>query len=113
MALQLIAAYSKKLGLPEYSSHGFSLSITFEVSDRSQVEADVNWVYGILQGSVEREIVNPGFVPGGPPPSPASAPAQRGGYSIGHTGNGAAVSVNRVTAAGEWKCGHRAGGVFV
>ena len=48
MALQLIAAYSKKLGLPEYSSHSFSVSITSEVSDLSQVEAEVNRVYGIL-----------------------------------------------------------------
>lgn len=104
MALQLIASYSKKLGLPEYSSHSFSVSITSEVSDLSKVESEVNRVYGILQGSVDREIVNPGFVPGGPPPPPAAAPAQRGGYANGQSGNGAAAPVNRVAAAGAWKC---------
>ena len=104
MALQLIAAYSKKLGLPEYSSHSFSVSITSEVSDLSQVEAEVNRVYGILQGSVDREIVNPGFVPGGPPPPSAAAPAQRGGYANGQSANSSTLPVNRVAAAGSWKC---------
>ena len=104
MALQLIAAYSKKLGLPEYSSHSFSVSITSEVSDLSQVEAEVNRVYGILQGSVDREIVNPGFVPGGAPPPPAPVPAQRGGYANGRNSAPAAAPVNRVAAAGAWKC---------
>ena len=66
--------------------------------------AEVQRVYGILQGSVDREIVNPGFVPGGPPPPPAAAPAQRAGYANGHNGNGAAAQVNRVAAAGAWKC---------
>ena len=104
MALQLIAAYSKKLGLPEYSSHSFSVSITSEVSDLSQVEAEVSRVYAVLQGSVDREIVNPGFVPGGPPPPSAAAPAQRGGYANGQSGNGGSLPVNRVAAAGAWKC---------
>jgi hypothetical protein len=103
MALQLVAAYSKKLGLPEYSSHSFSVSITSEVSDLSQVEAEVSRVYAVLQGSVDREIVNPGFVPGGPPPPPAPVPAQRGGYSNGQAAT-VPPPVNRVAAAGAWKC---------
>ena len=90
--------------IAEYRVRKSWISITSEVSDLSQVEAEVSRVYAVLQGSVDREIVNPGFVPGGPPPPPAPVPAQRGGYSNGQAGNGASLPVNRVAAAGAWKC---------
>ena len=64
MAIKLSANYSKKLGLPEYSSHSFSASVEVELTDLSQVEAECRKLYGLLQHSVDQEIQQVGFVPG-------------------------------------------------
>jgi len=63
MAIKLSATYSKKLGLPQYSSHSFSASVEVELSDITQVEAEVQKLYALLQQSVDQEIQHPGFVP--------------------------------------------------
>ena len=63
MAIKLSANYSKKLGLPQYSSHSFSSSVEVELSDITQVEAEVQKLYALLQHSVDQEIQHPGFVP--------------------------------------------------
>lgn len=65
MAIVIEANYSKKLGLPAYSSHSYSVTIRSEVADLSQVERESAKLYSILQGSVDREMENPGFVPDG------------------------------------------------
>ena len=63
MAIVIEANYSKKLGLPAYSSHSYSVTIRSEVADLSQVERESAKLYAILQGSVDREIQEVGFVP--------------------------------------------------
>jgi len=63
MAIKLSANYSKKLGLPQYSSHSFSASVEVELNDITQVEAEVQKLYQLLQQSVDQEIQQPGFVP--------------------------------------------------
>ena len=63
MAIKLSANYSKKLGLPQYSSHSFSASVEVELSDITQVEAEVQKLYQLLQQSVDQEIQHPGYVP--------------------------------------------------
>jgi len=63
MAITLSANYSKKLGLPQYSSHSFSAAVTIELTDLSQVEAECQKLYRLLQQSVDQEIQNVGFVP--------------------------------------------------
>ena len=65
MAVIIEANYSKKLGLPAYSSHSYSITIRSEVADLSQVERESSKLYAILQGSVDREIQEVGFVPDG------------------------------------------------
>jgi hypothetical protein len=81
MAIVLEASYSKKLGLPGYSSHQFSVTIKTEVSDPTQVQNESTRLYGLLQTCVDREIQNPGFLP------EAAPRPNRGGN--GHTnGNG-------------------------
>ena len=65
MAIKLSANYSKKLGLPQYSSHSFSASVEVELTDISQVEAEVQKLYALLQHSVDQEIQHPGFIPPG------------------------------------------------
>lgn len=63
MAITLSANYSKKLGLPAYSSHSFSASVEIELTDLSQVENECRNLYELLQRSVDEEIQNVGFVP--------------------------------------------------
>jgi len=65
MAVIIEANYSKKLGLPAYSSHSYSITIRSEVADLSQVERESSKLYAILQGSVDREIQEVGFIPDG------------------------------------------------
>jgi hypothetical protein len=65
MAIVFEANYSKKLGLPGYSSHQYSLTVRAELSDLGQVEAESKRLYGLLQGSVDREIQQIGFLPQG------------------------------------------------
>lgn len=64
MAVNIELTYGKKLGLPEYSSHNFSVSLKAEVSSLEDVHAEVARVYQTLQTAVDEQIVNPGFVPG-------------------------------------------------
>jgi hypothetical protein len=63
MAVIIEANYSKKIGLPAYSSHAYSVTIRSEVADLNQIESESAKLYAILQGSVDREIQEVGFVP--------------------------------------------------
>ncbi|RBP45202.1 hypothetical protein DES53_103200 [Roseimicrobium gellanilyticum] len=63
MAVKLSANYSKKLGLPVFSSHFFSVSVEVELTDLSQVQAECAKLYQLLQQSVDKEIKQVGFVP--------------------------------------------------
>jgi len=58
------ANYSKKLGLPGYSSHQYSLTLRAEISDLSQVSAKSQELHGLMQTCVDREIQRTGFLPG-------------------------------------------------
>ena len=71
MAVNIELTYGKKLGLPEYSSHQFAVSIRAEVARLEDVPGEVERVYQILQTAVDAQIVNPGFVPGKEPAAPA------------------------------------------
>ena len=73
MAVNIELTYGKKLGLPEYSSHNFSVSLKAEVARLEDVPGEVERVYQILQGSVDEQIVRPGFVPGATAKPPVSA----------------------------------------
>ena len=63
MAIILEAAYSKKLGLPNYSSHSYVVSIRTELSDLAQIEAESARLYALLQQSVDGQIQAVGFLP--------------------------------------------------
>jgi len=62
--ITLEANYSKKIGLPGYSSHQFSVTLKSELSDVSQVEQESARLYSILQQSVDSNIQQIGFLPG-------------------------------------------------
>ena len=63
MAIQLEANYSKKLGLPGYSSHQYSITIRTELGDLKQVESESSRLYALLQSCVDRDIQESGFLP--------------------------------------------------
>jgi hypothetical protein len=75
MAIHLKATYVKKLGLPQYSSHQYSVEVSAELTDISQVSQASADLYARLQQAVDAQIVKPGYIPGDPigtQPSPAS-----------------------------------------
>ena len=61
--IKLIANYSKRLGLPGYSSHQFSVSVEAELSNLNEVAEESARLYLLLQNSVDQEIQHTGFVP--------------------------------------------------
>lgn len=63
MAVILEATYAKKLGLPNYSSHQFSVTLKTEITDPSQVGGESGRLYDLLQGCVDTSIQKVGFLP--------------------------------------------------
>tara|TARA_R110002096_G_scaffold342549_1_gene535523 strand:- start:8322 stop:8855 length:534 start_codon:yes stop_codon:yes gene_type:complete len=63
MAITLISNYAKRLGLPGYSSHQFSVSVQTELTDLERVPGEIARLYHLLQTAVDREIQQTGFVP--------------------------------------------------
>jgi hypothetical protein len=102
MAIKLSANYSKKLGLPQYSSHSFSASVEVELTDITQVEAEVQKLYALLQQSVDQEIQHAGFIPG----SNGNGRAQPRSNGNGHTQNGNSTRGGYTPhpAADRWNC---------
>ena len=82
MSLILEANYSKKIGLPGYSSHQFMVTLRTEISDLSTVSAESDRLYGLLQTAVDTSIQKIGYLP---------EPAAKNGSGSNGNGNGAAV----------------------
>jgi hypothetical protein len=55
--------YSKKLGLPGYSSHQFSITLRTEIADVAQVQAESARLYKLLQEGVDTSIKETGYLP--------------------------------------------------
>lgn len=64
--ITLEANYSKKIGLPGYSSHQFSVTLKSELSDIAQAEKESARLYDVLQQSVDNNIQQIGYLPGEP-----------------------------------------------
>jgi len=82
MAIVLEANYAKKLGLPNYSSHQYCVTIRTELTELSQVEAESARLYQLLQTAVDREIQEVGFMPD------ASRYGMNNGSNVPTNGNG-------------------------
>lgn len=63
MAVILRIDYSKKLGLPNYSSHQCSVSLQVEINDPAQVQQESHRLYGLIQAAVDHDIQQVGFLP--------------------------------------------------
>lgn len=61
--VKLIANYAKRLGLPGYSSHQFSISIETELQNLDNVRDESARLYDSLQEAVDQQIQKTGFVP--------------------------------------------------
>jgi hypothetical protein len=65
MPIIIKSSYTKKLGLPGYSSHSYSLTVETELNDISQLDRQSAQLYATLQSSVDRELQETGFCPEG------------------------------------------------
>jgi hypothetical protein len=55
--------YSKKIGLPGYSSHQFLVTLTTEITDLNTVQAESERLYGLLQTAVDTSLQQVGWLP--------------------------------------------------
>jgi hypothetical protein len=109
MATNLIINYSKKLGLPGYSSHQFSVSVETEVATTSDIPAEAERLYDLLQANVDRQMQKSGFVPPGTYGMDTSdiSPAANASSGDGNRANKCQINgSNRQTGPldGRWKC---------
>lgn len=113
MAVKLIATYSKRLGLPGYSSHQFSVCVETEIINPDDIRGESAQLYETLQRSVDEQIQQNGFVP-------VDGQGQNGtnGSSNGHHNGNGSSKVNgqrsgRVNGEngssfhGRWLCSDR------
>lgn len=107
MAIVLEANYSKKLGLPNYSSHQYSVTVRTEVSDLSQVETASSQLYQQLQEAVDRDIQHTGFLPG---VESDGGPHQTDSFQRG--GRQSATRHNPADPSSEWKCSDKQRGLI-
>lgn len=87
--ITLEANYSKKIGLPGYSSHQFSVTLKSELADLAQAEQESARLYRVLQSSVDQNIQQIGFLPG---------------MNGNDHGNGHQTSKAPVTDPDQWSC---------
>lgn len=106
MAIVLEANYAKKLGLPGYSSHQYSVSIRTELTDLNNVAEESSRLYRLLQGAVDDSIQEVGFIP-----DPAQYGHQRNGNARSHpnghhgdTANGHRGGAPRNGVGDRWSC---------
>ncbi len=86
MAIVLEANYAKKLGLPNYSSHQYCVTIRTELTDLSQVAEESGRLYRLLQDAVDREIQQVGYMPDAS--TYGMKPSQNGNGHPNSTSNG-------------------------
>jgi len=85
--------YSKKLGLPGYSSHQFAITLRTEIADLNQIQSESARLYKLLQEGVDTSIKETGYLPA----NGSNGNGQRGGQS--GNGNGQSQAEN-----GDWNC---------
>jgi hypothetical protein len=106
MATNLIINYSKKLGLPGFSSHQFSVSVETEVATTSDIPAEAERLYNLLQSNVDRQMQKPGFVPPGTygMDTTDASPAANGSNGDGNRANSSQINGRPGPLDGRWRC---------
>jgi hypothetical protein len=105
MAIKLTATYCKRLGLPGFSSHQFSVSLETELVAIDDIPTESERLYHLLQTNVDEQIQFTGFVPPpdygmDDPPSTAPSTSPSSSRSLR---NGSTQSENWSQGAA-WKC---------
>jgi hypothetical protein len=103
MAIKLIANYSKRLGLPGYSSHQFSVSVETELVTTDDVAAESERLYQRLQSTVDQQMLHTGFVP----------PGDYGMEETNGSDAPAAGTVTHIHDNGRWKCSDKQKGLIL
>ena len=106
MAITLEANYQKRLGLPNFSSHAYSVTVRTEVSNLSKIDEASAHLYRQLQAAVDRDIQETGFLPG------ASESQQERGAPYTGNGNNRARPPANERAASEWNCSDKQRGLI-
>jgi hypothetical protein len=106
MAIVLEANYAKKLGLPNFSSHQYSVTIRTELNDLSQVEAESARLYRILQDAVDREMEEVGFLPNATDYG-MLPPAAQNGDRHGNGHHPSADTRHTSNGNGAWRCSEK------
>jgi hypothetical protein len=107
MAVILQITYSKKLGLPGFSSHSCSVSLTTEIQDKEMAGEESSKLYQLLQSAVDKEIQQVGWMPEATYGTTEPAHSNGTGNGNGHdsNGNGRRVSNGNGQSAGDrWNC---------
>ncbi len=114
MAVKLVANYSKRLGLPGYSSHQFSVCIETEITHPEDISGESARLYETLQRSVDEQIQHTGFVPQGRYGqngiNGSSNEHQNGNGSHARNGNGNGTNDHSHTGSsflGKWECSQK------
>jgi hypothetical protein len=116
MAIKLIANYSKRLGLPGYSSHQFSVSVETELVTTDDLPGESARLYQMLQSNVDGQIQATGFVP--PTDYGLEPPANGSPHSANGNGNANGNAIGNTNpnphpatplGAGRWKCSDKQG----
>ena len=106
MAIKLIANYSKRLGLPGFSSHQFAVSVETEITNTGELPGECGRLYTLLQTNVDGQIVRTGFVPSstyGADESPVTSPQSNNNNTNG----------NGTPAEEPWKCSDKQRGLIL
>lgn len=88
MAVILAMTYQKKLGLPNFSSHSCSVSLTVEIPDVSVAAQESTKLYALLQAAVDGEIQQVGYMPDASTYGMRTDFGSNGSNGHHHNGNG-------------------------
>jgi len=89
MAVIFHMTYSKKLGLPNFSSHSCWVSLEVEIAVVSQVTGEAKRLYALMQDAVDREIQEVGYLPDATVYGMNnSGPTNGNGHHVNGNGNG-------------------------
>ena len=90
--------YSKKLGLPGYSSHQFAITLRTEIADLTQVQAESSRLYKLLQEGVDTSIKETGYLP-----TNSNGNGRGNGQGQGNGSNGNSQTGDN----GAWNCSEK------
>jgi hypothetical protein len=103
MAIQLECNYQKKLGLPGYSSHQFSITLRTEIADLAQVQAESAKLYKLLQEGVDTSIKETGYLPA----------SNGNGHRQSSNGGNGGSNANNQGGDNDWNCSPKQKGLIL